>query len=722
MYRNKISTNNLKQLILAICIFALSWSNVHADEGMWIPTLLEKYNMEDLQKLGFKLSAEDIFSVNHASLKDAVVLFGTGCTGEVISSEGLVLTNHHCGYASIQALSSVEHNYLKQGYWAKGRDQELSANGLKVRFLERMEDVTKKIVSGMDGLNEEVQKDTIQARIQRVVAAEAPNKFREAVVKPILYGNQYFLYVYKVYRDIRLVGAPPSSIGKFGGDTDNWVWPRHTGDFSIFRIYSKPDGSPSDYDENNIPLETKTHLKIKLGDLKPDEPTMVMGYPGTTQLYLPSQAIHMYQDISFPTRISIRDIKLSTWKHFMDNDQKVEIQYASKYAHTANGWKKWQGAILGLSRYDAIQRKKEQEKAFNQWVSQDPNKMKMYGTILSDFDSLYEDFYELDRRNIYYQEVIERGSDIFQLAKTMNNFVRDKDKGEVVDIDAIQKKVALFFKDYNADVDCAVLTKLLNYYFENLTFERKSKYFHHLENSLRKDQFKKRYYDRSFLSDKQKVLDFIANYKRSDRIRLKKDPIFHLKGELDQDYIFNYFFDYQRVNNHIQMNQKLYVKALKEMNGDRRFKVDANLTMRIAYGKVEGYSPKDGVVYEAFTTLKGVYQKSQTDIADYQAPAKLISLYKDKNYGDYANSKGEMPVAFCASNHTTGGNSGSPVLNRDGYLIGVNFDRCWDGTMSDLMFDPTYCRNIILDIRYVLFVIDKFADAPHLIEEMDIVR
>ncbi|QZT37276.1 S46 family peptidase [Halosquirtibacter xylanolyticus] len=710
-----------RAILVGLVILSTTFMSV-ADEGMWIPTLLKKYNMDDLQRLGFRLSADDVYSVNHASLKDAVVLFGGGCTGEVISSEGLVLTNHHCGYSSIQSLSSVENNLLKSGFWAKSRSEELYSPSLKVRFLERMEEVTDKITSNLESLSKAQQKEKIQERILSLTQELETDLFTEAVVKPILYGNQYFLYVYKVYKDIRLVGAPPSTIGKFGGDTDNWVWPRHTGDFSMFRIYANTDGSPSEYSDDNIPLKTKTFLKIKLGKLEKGEPTMVIGYPGKTQLYLPSPAINMYQTTSFPTRINIRDIKLSTWKNFMDKDPKIEIQYASKYARTANGWKKWKGAILGLSRFHAIERKKDAEKKFQLWVDSEPERKKSYGSILPRFDSLYAQFAIYNERHIYYQEVVERGADLFQLSTILNSFIHDKDKGILVDQTSLLNKIDKFYNDYNPVVDAEVMMQLLSLYIDSVAPEFYGKSLYKIRDKLNDKYFVKKVYNKSFLLDKESVKDFVVNYSRSERSKLTKDPIFKLKYEMDQTYVFTSFFKYQYINEQIEANQKSYVKALKEMNGRTRFKVDANLTMRVSYGSIEGYSPKDGVIYRPFTSLKGIFEKSQTDIMDYTVPQKLIDLYKSKDFGNYINEEGQVPVAFCASNHTTGGNSGSPVLNRDGYLIGVNFDRCWDGTMSDLMFDPQYCRNIILDIRYVLFLIDKFSNAPNLIDELEIVQ
>ncbi|MGB0976756.1 MAG: S46 family peptidase [Prolixibacteraceae bacterium] len=694
-----------------------------AEEGMWIPTLLEKYNMQDLQKLGFKLSAKDIYDVNHSSLKDAVVLFGGGCTGEIVSSKGLVLTNHHCGYASIQALSSVENNLLKDGFWAYSQKEELAVPSLKVRFLERMEDVSQIVLKGVDALKDQSkQKELIEERCDALIKQYSKDEFTEVSVKPILYGNQYFMYIYKIYKDVRLVGAPPSSIGKFGGDTDNWVWPRHTGDFSMFRIYATKEGAPANYSADNVPLQSKNHLKIKLGELNEGDPTMVMGYPGKTQLYLPSPAISMYQNVSFPTRISIRDLKLSTWKESMNKDPKVDIQYASKCARTANGWKKWQGAILGLSRFHAIERKQEQEKQFQAWVNEEPNRIAKYGHILSDFDSLYNEFVPYHKRQVFYEEIVERGADIFELCSILNTFIHDKDKGLHVEKKDIIKKLDKFYKDYDPEVDANVLGKLLVLYKQNIDPKYYGESMDKVSRYISKGKFASRLYNKSFLVDSAATKSFIRKYKRKDRDKLTSDPIFHLKYEMDQTYVFTSFFKYQYIKEKISATQKLYVKALQEMNGDQPFMADANLTMRVSYGQIKGYNPKDGVYYSPFTTLKGVYQKSQQSIVDYQAPKKLIALYKEKNYGVYANKNGNLPVAFCASNHTTGGNSGSPVLNVKGELIGVNFDRCWDGTMSDLMFDPRFCRNIILDVRYVLFVIDKYAGATNLIEEMDIVE
>jgi hypothetical protein len=718
----------IKKMIGLAIVFLITVSSfIRADEGMWIPLLLKKYNIKDMQAKGFKLTAEDIYSINKASMKDAVIIFGRGCTGELISNQGLLITNHHCGFSAIQSHSSLENDYLTNGFWAMSKKEELTNAGLTAKFLERMEDVSEQVLSNVnDNMSESERQAAIQKQAQLIELKSAESGKYETVVKPLFYGNQYFLYVYKVYKDVRLVGTPPSGIGKFGGDTDNWMWPRHTGDFSIFRIYADKNNEPAEYSPDNVPYHPKVHFPISLKGVKKGDFTMVFGYPGTTQEYLPSYAVKMILKDVNPNKIKIRTAKLDIMNKYMNANQAVRIQYADKQSGVSNGWKKWIGESRGLKRLHAIEKKEKFEKEITEWINDNSERKAKYGKLLEDYKAVYKELspnryaFEYFVETIYYTECIRMANGYSKLL----DFTEETKAEKVEDyVSRLKRGLDGYFKDYYLPLDKEVFAKMIEFYYQNMdkayfTDELKlidSKYKGNIA------KFTEDIYKKTIFTDKAKLSVFLESYKVSANKKLAKDPLLRLSTNL-----FNMFYS-QIIPAMQKAEQKLvgldrnWMKAIMLFEKDKVLYPDANFTLRVTYGKVDDYFPYDGVKYVHYTTLDGVMEKENPAIYDYTVPKKLKELYETKDYGEYGEN-GEMRVCFTASNHTTGGNSGSPVLNADGQLIGVNFDRNWEGTMSDIMYDPDQCRNISIDIRYALFIIDKFAGAKHLIDEMTLVR
>ncbi|MFY9151339.1 MAG: S46 family peptidase [Prolixibacteraceae bacterium] len=715
----------LRKNTLLIGFLILSVSSLFAKEGMWIPTLLNKYNIEEMQQMGFRLTTEDIYSVNHASMKDAVVLFGSGCTGELISDEGLLITNHHCGFDAIQNHSSVEHDYLTDGFWAKSHQEELPNPELSVRFLHRMDDVSTSVLSGTEGKVKDSVTVIIRKNIKKIINEAAQNGKYEAAVQPLFYGNQYFLYVYEVFTDIRLVGAPPSSIGKFGGDTDNWMWPRHTGDFSIFRIYAGKDNLPAKYSPENVPFKPKKFFKISIKGIQPNDFTMVLGYPGRTQEFLPSAAINQIMQQSDPDKIKIRDLKLDLLSADMEKDAKVRIQYAAKYASTSNAWKKWQGEVKGLRQMNAVEVKKKIEKEFLQWANADPQRKLNYEHVVTDLENRYNQLAPYNKANDYYDEIIRRGTDLFNLVSSFEVLEPKFNSLKTSDQEKIEKAITLkledYFKEYNFATDQKIFVALLTKYAKDLDPAFLPEVLKSGKFQSNPEAFLLKIYKKSIFTNPAKLADLTSGLTVAKFKKLSKDPAFVLFRSIKNHYTTNVESYVETFTNQIDENMKTYVAGILEMNNGKPIWADANKTMRISYGKVEGYEPMDGVIYNYFTTLEGVIQKDNPEIYDYNVPENLRELYRKKDYGRYGKN-GQLNVCFTASNHTTGGNSGSPVLNADGELIGLNFDRCWEGTMSDLMFDQDRCRNITLDIRYALFLVDKLSGAGYLLDEMEIVE
>ncbi|MEL7589569.1 MAG: S46 family peptidase [Prolixibacteraceae bacterium] len=712
---------------ILFCLFLLVFINpLLAREGMWIPTLLAKYNIEEMQQMGFRLSAEDVYSINQNSMKDAVVLFGSGCTGELVSADGLLFTNHHCGYSAIQSHSSVENDYLTTGFWAKSREEELSNPGLSVRFLIRMDDVTRQVLAGTDTLAENEQMQKIEQNIEAIRGAAGEDGRYEVVVKPLFYGNQYFVYVYQVYPDVRLVGAPPSSIGKFGGDTDNWMWPRHTGDFSVFRIYAGKNNEPAAFSPDNVPYHPKSFFPVSLEGIKPDDFVMIYGFPGSTEQYLPSQAVDLIMNQSDPDRVRIREEKLNILERHMSKDPGVRIQYASKYAGTSNSRKRWQGEIRGLKRMNAIAAKQSFEKQFQSWYNQHDSLRSAYGTVFEQFEKLYIDLAPYNRAYNYYMEIVLRGTDIFSLAAS---FPRNESSwSDLSDEQAAQfqnqliNRIESYFKNYDQTTDEEVFVRLMRILKKDLDPSFLPSAFHELMDSYTDDALLKKVYRRSVLIRQETLTGLARNLDEGTIKKLRKDPVFDLFIQLYGHYQRNIELVYKEISQEIESVQKNYMAGILKTQQHKPLYPDANLTLRVAYGKVEGYKPADAVSYKHYTTLEGIIQKDNPEIYDYDVPQRLTELHRQKNYMNYSDENGEIPVAFIASAHTTGGNSGSPAINANGALVGINFDRCWEGTMSDILFDPDQCRNIMVDIRYVLFIIDRFAGAGYLLNEMSLVE
>jgi len=699
------------------------FSSAVAKDGMWIPTLVNKYNIEEMKQMGFKLTAEDIYSVSHESMKDAVVLFGSGCTGEFISNEGLLITNHHCGFDAIQNHSSVEHDYLTNGFWAKTHQDELPNSNLSVRILERMEDVTEKVLAG----SQSKPKDSVSVIISRnskKIVAEASEKGKyEASVQPFFAGNQYFLNVYMVFQDVRLVGAPPSSIGKFGGDTDNWMWPRHTGDFSLFRIYAGKDNQPAKYSADNVPYKPKKFFQISIKGVKTNDFTLLLGYPGRTHQFLPSHAISQIMEQGDPDKIKIRDEKLRLLAADMNDDAKVRIQYAAKYQTTGNAWKKWQGEVKGLRRLNAVETKQKFETEFKQWIGSNPERQSQFGEVLPLFEKLYNELSPYTKANDYYGEIIQRGTDLFSLISYFEQLESRWASYSPSELPKIQKAINVrlteHFREYNRATDEKIFAALLSLYAKDLDPKFLPEEFKSLMNKMTPELLISKFYRKSIFTNQAKLTSVASGLNPAKLKILRKDPAFRLFRSLKNYYELNVQAPFNSIQKQIDDKLKTYVAGIMKMNGDKPLWTDANKTFRVAYGKVEGYKPMDGVTYNYYTTLTGIIQKDNPAIYDYNVPQTLRDLYQTKDYGRYGNN-GVMNVCFTASNHTTGGNSGSPVLDAEGKLIGINFDRCWEGTMSDLTYDPEHCRNIVLDIRYALFIIDKFAGAGYLIDEMEI--
>ncbi len=719
----------MKHLSLSLLIVLSFLSRpLHADEGMWIPLFLEKYNYADMQAKGLRLSAEEIFSLNQTSLKDAIVIFGRGCTGELISGEGLLLTNHHCGYGQIQSHSSLENDYLTNGFWAMSRAEELINPGLTATFLVSMKDVTTEVLEGVTPeMTEKERQDKVKENSDKLIEEATKDTHYSAVVKPFFYGNQYFLFVNEVFKDVRLVGAPPSAIGKFGGDTDNWMWPRHTGDFSLFRIYAAPDGTPAEYAPENVPYRPKKFLPISLKGVEKGDFTMVYGYPGTTQEYLPSYAVEQIMNQSNPHKIAIREAILDVMKESMDADPAVRIQYASKSASVANAWKKWIGESRGLRKLDAIEKKKAYETEWLNWLVADRNRRENYSRILLDFQKNYEKLAPYQLAMDYFMEAgysmeLVKSARIIAPLLNLKEDVSDEEVAQTVE--RIRSSYQNFFKDYHQPTDKKIFRKVfLDIYSENVPAEFLPSIFTTINDDFKGDfdAYADELYQESILVNEKDLYRFLDKFKASKKKRLAKD----MGMEVYQSLMELYLTKIRNVQGTIrQSNDSImrhYMALQLAMEPDRIFYPDANFTLRITYGQVDDYEPRDGVFYEHVTTLDGIMQKDNPDIYDYRVPKRLKDLYESKDFGFYAEN-GTVPVCFTASNHTTGGNSGSPVLNADGHLIGINFDRNWEGTMSDIMYDPDQCRNISLDMRYLLFIVDKFAGAGHLLDEMTIIR
>jgi hypothetical protein len=712
----------MKRSIIIVASLILFFCKAFADEGMWIPSLLGQQKIDEMRKRGLKLSAEDIYSINQASLKDAVVLFGRGCTGAIVSNEGLLLTNHHCGFGSIQRHSAIEHDYLKDGFWAMSREEELPNAGLTVTLLVRMEDVSDKVLAGIkEGMTEAERQQAIDDAAKELVAEAIKGTHYQADVEPLFDGNQYFLYVKEVFKDVRLVGAPPSAVGNFGGDTDNWMWPRHTGDFSVFRIYADSNNMPADYSKNNKPYQPKKFFEVSLKGVDKGDFTMVYGYPAYTQQYLPSYMVEMIAGQSNPGKISIRREKLDIMGAAMASDPGIRIQYASKYAGVANYWKKWLGESKGLERFDAVEKKQAFERQFQSWAGP---KGDDYSGILPAYQKLVE---ELQPYQLWIDQFSEAiwSLDIIRLAAGYRNLAgmeKPADEDLQKEVERLKGGVTGFFKDYDQATDKKLFIAMLEHFGKAVSPADQPAVFEVINGKFKGDiiAYADWVYDESFFVSQERLTAFLDNYKANKAKKLAGDPVYNVMLSFFSKYLADFSGEYQRLTTVSDSLQRIYMKAIMEMETDKLLFSDANFTLRVSYGVVRDYYPKDAVYYSYQTTLDGIIEKNDPDIYDYRVPERLKELYLSKDYGRYG-SNGTMNVCFTAANHTTGGNSGSPVLNANGQLIGLNFDRNWEGTMSDIMYDPDMCRNIVLDIRYCLFIIDKYAGAGHLVSEMKLI-
>ena len=701
------------QLFLAAAVFA--------EEGMLIPSVIDAFE-NDMKAFGMKLSAKDIYDINNASLKDAIIHFGGGCTAEIVSPQGLILTNHHCGYGQIQQHSSLEKDYLKNGFWAKTLSEELPNPGLTATRIVRIEDVTADVLKGIDQLKDPSEKNAkLLENIKSVKQRMTAGTNFEADIKAFDYGNSYYCLIKETFKDVRLVGTPPNAVGKFGGDTDNWVWPRHTGDFSVFRIYADKDNQPAEYNESNKPYVPLHYLPIAAGKRTAGEFTMVYGFPGITEQHLISNEIQFYMETERPLRIKMRDLSLEVIDAAMRSSDELRIKYAAKQARIANAWKKWIGQVDGLKRLDAVNVKKAYEKTYNETAASNSEWNSRYGKITARLNQIETEYKAYNLDYALFEEFLYVGPEFFKLIRGFESF-KDKyasyeKEGTLTEKrDAYLKSIDNFFKDYNAKIDQAIFDRQFPLFLANYALPS--------ENAIRKKaaaEWSKQIYGKSIFTEKERLKNFVKNYSPKSDKSLLKDPAIQLSNGITDDFSVRVRQSVINYNTEKNALLKLYVEGKYIMFPSEKHWPDANSTLRITYGKLEGSQPKDGISYVEHTTVDGILEKYQTGNPDFELLPELVDFYNKKEYGDYAQD-GEMWVCFTGSNHTTGGNSGSPVINAEGFLMGLNFDRSWESTMSDFIFDPTRCRNIVVDIRYVLWIMEKYAGATRLINEMDIRR
>jgi len=699
---------------------------VKADEGMWLPALIEKLNINQMKKEGCSLNAEDIYSINHSSLKDAVVALDRGsCTAELISDEGLLLTNHHCGFGEIQEHSTVDHDYLRDGFWAKTKEEELVNSGKTASFLIRFEDVTEKILPELnDQMSEEDRTKKVRELASKIEKEAVGETQYEARVQNSYNDNKYYLFVYEVFRDIRLVGAPPQSMGKFGGDTDNWMWPRHTADFSIFRIYCGKDGKPTPYSKDNVPYKPKHHLPISLKGYQMNDFAMVMGYPGRTNRYKTSYGIEYTHNVTNPIRIKVRSEKLRIMQEFMKTSQKAKIMYSSKYASSSNYYKYSIGQNKGIESLNVLEKKRQLEDQFTKWANADAQRKAKYGEALSLVASAYKDLAD-ETALEYMAEAMVRGPEIFTYAYRTRSLIEalksDKNTEKVTAASQrIKDGMEDFFKDYDPSTDQKISASLFRIYQENVAPQYHPAFFNIVKSKYGNDfdKFTKKLYAKSIFGSKERLENFLKDPKAKV---LEKDPIFATSLEIFK--MMGVISDEtSKTTTTLAKGNRLFVGGLMEMETDKTFYPDANSTMRLTYGTVGDYIPRDGVKYNYFTTLKGYIEKEIPGDDEFDVPAKLKELYAAKDYGRYADADGNLRTCFLTNNDITGGNSGSPVINGKGELIGIAFDGNWEAMSGDIIFENELQKCINVDIRFVLWTIDKMAGAHNLIDEMTIVN
>ncbi len=715
----------LKQVLVVFFLGIISL--VRADEGMWLPLLLEKMNEKEMKSLGMKISSKDIYSINTGSLKDAIVSFGGFCTGEIISSKGLVLTNHHCGFDAIQNHSTLDNNYIRDGFWAKDYSRELPNEKLFVTFIVRIEDVSKQVLNGITPtMTESERQSAIDKNIADLRKSAKKESYQDSFIRGFFEGNQYYMFVTETYHDIRLVGAPPSSIGNFGKDTDNWMWPRHTGDFSMFRIYAGKDNKPAAYSPDNVPYVPKRSLAISLDGVNEGDFTMVFGFPGRTTEYLHSSAVEQIMTVNDPAKIAIRDKALSVIDGFMRKDEQIKIQYAAKYAGIQNAYKKWQGEVLGLTRTGAVNKKKLYEAKFVERINANPQWKAQYGTLPGDLEDAYAALKPLGFARDYFAEIVGR-IELFTVAAQLNTLIaayeKEGDKGYQQRLPAVQNTIRDLYIEYNPTVDQKLFEVLLEMYATDQPAEYVSpllkEWLATTDGSFQKLAAK--VYGETQFYDSNTALKLLEKPSAESIQDLKTRPVIRLYNDILKTYQANVQGKLNEVQSRINKLQRSYMQAQMEVMKEKKFYPDANSTLRVTYGTVKPYHARDAVNYDYRTYLDGVIEKYKPGDYEFDVPEKLRQLYRDKDYGQYGMS-GKMAVCFIAANHTTGGNSGSPALDASGNLVGLNFDRVWEGTMSDINYDPSICRNIMVDIRYVLFIVDKYAGAGHLVKEMKLVH
>jgi Peptidase S46 len=717
----------LFRMSLLAALFSALSINIAAHEGMWLPTLLKGIE-GDLQTAGMKLTAEDIYSINRGSIKDAIVLFGGGCTAEVISAQGLILTNHHCGFGQIAAHSTVENDRLKNGYWAANRGEELRNAGLTATFIVRMEDVTDRILPQITAeiAADETKRRDLVTKLGKAIADEAVNGTHyKAVVRPFNYGNSYYLIVTETFRDVRLVGAPPSAIGKFGGDTDNWMWPRHNADFSIFRIYAGADNKPADPSDANVPFTPRHVLPISMDGVQEGDFAMIFGFPGQTQRYLSSYAVEYVMSTADPVRIAMRTASLGVIDAAMRSSDKLRLQYADKQSGISNAWKKWIGELRGLKELDALERKRAYEEGYIAKAT--AAGQEAYAQALPELKKLYGDYVPFATARDLFVEMVYYGPEVLAFADGFKDLV---EKQEALSDSVFKKQLAEamqgadgYFASYDVDVDKRVFKALLPIYRKHIPAHLAPGILAEIDSKFKgnSDAWVDDLYARSVFVDPTKLKAALRKPNAKTMKKLANDPAFRASRSFYRSFLETVRPAHAQLSDRIENTMRTYVKGMMELYPEKTYWPDANSTLRLSYGKVEGSAPRDAVSYTHYTTLDGVLEKYMPGDAEFDVPARLIELHKAKDYGPYAVN-GSLPVCFTSSLHTTGGNSGSPVLNGRGELIGLNFDRSWESTMSDIQFDPAKCRNICVDLRYVLFLIDKYAGASHLVAEMQLVK
>ncbi|WKS94397.1 S46 family peptidase [Riemerella columbina] len=703
-----------KHFLLSSLILPAAMAFAQQYGGMWMPTEL---NEKEMKELGMKISAKDIFNPEKPSIKDAVVQYDGGCTAEIISPKGLLLTNHHCGYSEIQAHSTLENDYLKNGFWASNMSEELPNPGVTVDFIVDIKNVTQEVLQGNPNLSEA----QIKQNIESVKKSLKKEDYQHIIIKSVYYGNQYYAYIIETFKDIRLVGAPPSSIGKFGSDTDNWVWPRHTGDFSMFRIYADKNNKPAEYSKDNVPYQPKHFLPISIKDKKENDFTFVFGFPGRTQEYLPAIAVEKIMQEIDPAMIAVRAVALKTLDEKMRTDDATRIKYASKYASVANYWKKWIGEVEGLKKSKAVEKKKNYEAQLSQ-------KNPAIKNTIDQLNKLYNAQAPYALNRAYFNELL-RNAETLKLADYYLNYLAAVEKGETVS-PKLTNLLKGIYKNYDGELDAKVTAKLLALYANKIpqqflpseleSFKNEESNLTTIENWSKNSIIT----GRKALNNADAVSNLDALFAQPEALKsvLDQDPFIQLIKVIKGTYLDKVAPQYTQYQTQIDAQLKTFMAELMATDKDRKFFPDANSTLRVTYGKVAGSNPRDAVYYGYQTHLPGIMEKYIPGDYEFDVPQKLIQLYNTKNYGVYKDKTGEVPVNFTATNHTTGGNSGSPALDAYGNLVGLNFDRQWEGTMSDINYDPKFSRNIMVDTKYILFIIDKYANAQWLLDEMKIVK